>query len=359
MRCVRHEAICKKGRIPVIRIAAASTALVVAGAIVSLSCTSALASPCSYVASTSGSDHARGTAARPFRTVQRLADKLHPGQVGCVRGGTYRESVKIGRGGRGNSKRVTIESYSGERATLVGRLYIDRDANYVTIADMNLNGRNNASLPSPDIAGEGDQFIGNDVTDEHTEICFILGSPTYGRARNTLIQGNRIHDCGLEPSRNGDHGIYVAFADGTRIVKNVIYKNTDRGIQLFPDAHNTVIEHNIIDSNGEGIDLGGEETTSSNTTVAFNLITNSRLRFEVESYFPPGTPAGVDNVVRENCLFGGALGTIGRETGFSAAGLRNRIINPQYANAAAGNYSVSSHNTCASYVLSGTPVEPF
>jgi parallel beta-helix repeat protein len=343
----------------VIRIAAVCTAIAAVSAVASLSCTSALASPCNYVASTSGSDHSRGTVARPFRTVQHLADRLRPGQTGCVRGGTYREAVSIGHTNAASGQKVTIESYSGERATLVGRLYLDRRADFVTIANINLNGKNRTSLPSPTIDGEGDQFIGDDVTNEHTEICFILGSVAYGRAINTVIEDNRIHDCGVEPSNNQDHGIYVAYADGTRILDNVIFKNTDRGIQLYPDARNTVIEHNIIDGDGEGIIFGGEGTTSTNTLVAFNLITNAKLRYEIESFYPEGTPLGVNNVVKDNCLFGGEQGLVDAEKGFTAANLDNRTINPEYTNAAAGNYSVPAHNRCAAYVARSTPLKPF
>jgi parallel beta-helix repeat protein len=342
-----------------IRLAAASALLLVL-AIPGLPSEPALGQGgCSYVASLSGSDHARGTPARPFRTVRRLLDRLAPGQVGCVRGGTYRESITISHGGTSNSRRVTLQSYPGERATLVGRLYIRRRAPYVTIANMNLNGRNRASLPSPDIVGESDRFIGNDVTNEHTEICFILGSPGYGRAKDTLIEGNRIHDCGLRPSRNEDHGIYVADADYTRIVNNVIFNNTDRGVQLYPDAQGTVIEHNIIDENGENIAFGGERTSTNNSLVAFNLITNSTIGFDVQSYFPGGTPVGVNNVVRDNCIFGGVAGTVAREKGFTAANLGNKGVNPEYAAPASGNFSVPPRNRCAAYVLAGTPVKPF
>jgi parallel beta-helix repeat protein len=289
--------------------------------------------------------------------VQRLVDRLRPGQTGCVRGGTYRESVTISRGGTGARARVTLQSYPGERATLIGRLYLRNSANYVTVAGMNLNGRNQASLPSPDIAAAFDQFVGNDVTDEHTEICFILGSPVYGFARNALIQGNRIHDCGVLPSRNGDHGIYVAFAYGTKIVDNVIFDNTDRGIQLYPDAQGSLIEHNILDANGENIAFGGEQTSSSNNLVEYNLITNAVLGSDVQSYYPG--PVGVGNIVKGNCLFGGAHGTIYYERGFTAKGLGNIVADPGYANVAAGDFSVAPNSRCAADVVSGTPVTPF
>ena len=63
-------------------------------------------------------------------------------------------------------------------------------------------------------------FARNDVTTNHTAICFIVGEPTYGHARRTLIEGNRIHNCGVMPAANHDHGIYVEEATDTVIRGN-------------------------------------------------------------------------------------------------------------------------------------------
>ena len=42
---------------------------------------------CDLYASPSGSDSASGSLDAPLRSVQRLADSLSPGQVGCLRAG--------------------------------------------------------------------------------------------------------------------------------------------------------------------------------------------------------------------------------------------------------------------------------
>jgi parallel beta-helix repeat protein len=319
-----------------------------------MACASASAAPCRLVAATSGSDRNKGTLAQPLRTVQRLADKLKSGQVGCVRGGVYQEDLRINHGGRSAAKRLTIESYGGERATLVGRIYIPQGSNHVTIAQMNLNGRNGSKLPSPTINSEDAVFSRDDVTNEHTGICFILGSTSYGRAERTVIDGNRIHDCGVEPSHNQDHGIYLSASDGVRISNNVIFNNVDRGIQLFPDAQGTVIEHNVIDGNGEGVLFSGDGATSSNTRVESNLITHSKLRYDVESFYPHGTPPGTNNVVRNNCIFGGAQGTVGEEKGYTAK--LNKAIDPKYVNRGAGNFTLASGNRCSGYIAAGAPL---
>ena len=53
---------------------------------------------CDKVAAPSGSDSAAGTAASPYRTAQKLADSLAPGQTGCLRAGLYEQDVKVDEG---------------------------------------------------------------------------------------------------------------------------------------------------------------------------------------------------------------------------------------------------------------------
>ena len=43
---------------------------------------------CDKVASPRGSDGNRGTAARPYATVTKLANSLRPGETGCLRAAT-------------------------------------------------------------------------------------------------------------------------------------------------------------------------------------------------------------------------------------------------------------------------------
>jgi parallel beta-helix repeat protein len=279
-------------------------------------------------------------------TVQRLVDSLKAGQTGCLRGGVYTEDVKVSR------SHLALSSYPGEQARLVGRLWVSRDAHNDVFRDLVLDGRNAAELPSPTVNGSAISFLGDEVTNENTNICFLLGSAFYGRARATVIEGNRIHNCGHLPANNHEHGIYVNRANGTRIVGNLIYENADRGIQLYPDAQHTLIERNVIDGNGEGIIFSGDEgLASDHNLVQFNVVSNSRIRANIESFYPRGNPRGVGNVARDNCLFGGREGQIVTlDGGFTA--VSNVVADPQYANAAAGDFRVGPGSRCAA-ILEG------
>lgn len=280
--------------------------------------------------------------------VQRLVSSLRPGQVGCLRSGTYVEDVTVTRSGIG------LRPYPGEHARLLGRLYFKRGSHDDVVRGLILDGRNPRRLPSPTVNGSRIRFSQVDVTNHHTGICFVIGSGRYGRASGTVIEHSRIHDCGRLPSHNIDHGIYVAAAEGTRIVGNLIYRNADRGIQLYPDAQHTVIERNVIDGNGEGVIFSGDHGYASSwNLVAYNVITNAQIRADVESWYPAGNPRGAGNVVRANCLFGGHRTIFARFGGFSAT--LNAIADPHFANRAAGNFRIPAGNPCARVLAGHAP----
>jgi len=333
--------------------------LVVMLIVLSASQARADSSACDLYVAPGGSDNNPGNANEPFASVQHLANTLNPGQTGCIRG-NYTENVTVTNSGAAGAP-ITITSYPGERATLTGRLWIHQNANYVTVSNMNLDGRNTNELPSPDIDAANTTFTTDDITNEHTAICFDIGSDTtYGHATNTLIQANRIHDCGKLPAANHDHGIYIESSTGAQILENVIYDNSDRGIQLYPNAQQTTIEHNIIDSNGEGIIFSGDfGTASSNNTITNNLITNSTQRADIESWYPTGNPIGENNTVTHNCVWGGTTGTIETNpNGFTAT--NNTTNNPEYANPTTGDYRINNNSPCANLLTNtNTPTQPF
>jgi parallel beta-helix repeat protein len=256
--------------------------------------------------------------------VERLMARLDPGQTGCLRGGDYRGSIELTTRGT-SADPITLRPYPGERARLIGRLWLNRESAYLVIRGLTLDGRNPGGLPSPTVNGQHLEFVGNDVLNEHTGICFDLGHPFYGIARHVTIRDNRIHDCGRLPPTNHDHGIYVGEARDTRIVGNHIYDNADLGVHMFPDAQRTYVAGNVIESNGEGVLFGGTaDVAPRDNVVEHNLITDSRTRYNVESHFEPGGPIGQNNVVRDNCIVGGARddgsGGIAPQVGFEASG---------------------------------------
>jgi parallel beta helix pectate lyase-like protein len=320
----------------------------------------AFAAGCARIAATNGSDSAAGTQAQPFRSAQKLVDSLAAGETGCLRAGTYSGNVKVSRSGTSGAP-ITLTSFPGERATVSGKLWIDESANFITVSSLDLDGRNAGNLASPAINGDDVTFVGNDVTNHNTTICFSIGPTTYGRAYRTVIQGNRIHNCGELPATNLDHGIYVEHSTAARIVDNVIYDNADRGVQLYPDAQSSYVARNIIDGNGEGVTIaGGSEDygaqASNDNVVEQNVITNSVQRYNVESHW--GSPVvGQRNFVRQNCVFGGARDGdnhgLSRDNGFTSSD--NLLADPRYVNRAAKDFTLSANSPCRDLASYRTP----
>ena len=313
------------------------------------------AGSCDRVASPAGSDSNTGTAASPLKTAERLIEVLANGQTGCLRAGTFEAHDAFEVRGPG----ITLTSYPGERATIKGLLKIHQTAAGMTVRDLNIDGRSAYNM-GPMVFAANVSFDNVDVTNHNTGICFILGpiDPAYGRAVNTVIEDSSIHHCGRLPSQNGDHGIYIQHSTGVIIRNNWIHDNADRGIQLYPDSQGTKVYGNVIDGNGEGVIFSGNEVTaSSNNLVYDNVISNSKVRWNVESYWSDGV-VGSGNIVRDNCVWasnatsqagyyntdGGILPRDAGGEGYNTSG--NVIAKPKFVDAANGNFKLQGDSPC-------------
>ena len=333
-----------------------SCSIVVVSAVVSLlllgfTPAPALAAPCTTFASPSGSDSGAGTEAQPFGSAQKLVDSLHAGDTGCLRSGSYPGNVTISREGSAGAP-VAITSYPGERATIAGKLWITDTANFVVVSSLSLDGRNADGLPSPIVNGDDVTFTDDDVTNHHTGICFDLGATTYGRAYRTVIQRSRIHNCGQLPATNLDHGIYVEHATSATIVDNQVFDNADRGLQLYPDAQGSYIARNAIDGNGEGVLIaGGSEDygqqASNDNVIEQNVITFSTQRNNVESRWDAAL-VGQRNVVRDNCIYGGALdgANHGLASDYGFVSSNNVMADPRYTDRAGKDFRLRPDSPC-------------
>jgi parallel beta-helix repeat protein len=277
-------------------------------------------------------------------SVSRFAARLRPGAVGCLRG-TFHHTLRIHNGG------YRLRSAPGSRATIDGLVSFTRTSHDVVLAGLVLRSPN---TPNVRINGTRITIRRSVITNGHTGICVSIGGgfERYGLAHGVALLRNRIHDCGRLPPTNHDHGVYVEGSVGAVIADNLIYDNADRGIQLYPNAKRTLVTHNVIDGNGEGVNFGsaaagGEYSAayaSSHNVVERNIISNSRQRYNLEAYW--GGPVGLSNLARENCLWNGAQGNVDLTAGGLLA-VGNVVAKPGFVDAAAGDFRLEPGSACA------------
>lgn len=270
--------------------------------------------------------------------LQRFADTLKVGETGCLRRGVFAGGVELRKRG------VTLRSFPGRQATIRGgQVRISPVATGAALKKLRLV----SNQFSPLVYASHAVISDNVITNHHTEICLHIDRyPRTPIPKGIVIQGNRIHDCGRLPARNNDHGIYIAEARDTVIRDNLIYDNADRGVQLYPEAEGTRIVRNVIDDNGEGVIFGSR---SDHTLVKDNIISNSRVRHNVES----SESSARHNLVRDNCLwsarggyYGGdppGSGVLPGHPGFTLG--PNTIADPRFQNRL--NFRPSPRSPCA------------
>ena len=309
---------------------------------------------CDRFAAVGGNDSARGTHARPVHSARRLVRSLKPGQTGCFRKGEYSFSQLIVA-----TPRITLTSVGHRRAELKGDLKVNPSGKRSVIKGLRLNGAGGANEIGPRIYAHGVALRRNRITNHHTGICVLVGPYYSGPApRNVVIARNRIHDCGALPSTNKAHGIYLSGSRNAVIRRNWIYGNADRGIQQYPNANGSLIVGNVIDSNGDGINFGGNASgaCSNDNVVTGNVIANSKRGWN--AYSGAEGPTCHGNRLRNNCVFGsnrdnrfnrnGGVQTPSRN--FTAAG--NRVARPFYRRADAGDFRLRRGSRCAQMLRS-------
>jgi arylsulfatase A-like enzyme len=255
------------------------------------------AHPCDLVASTQGSDADSGADVdHPLRTMQALVDRLGPGETGCLRGtgatAPFTENVTISNknaAGGVAADRITIASYPGEVAKLVGRIAIDDTANRIAIRDLVLVGTTGAST----VRLDGDDLLlaDNNVTHPGNP-CVRVG--LLAQANRAQLLRNRIHDC------EGD-AITLGRSTYASLQGNLLYDSHGVAVKLSADADGNYLYRNIIDGNAQGIFLAGASGRfPEGNFMDSNVIANSTGKWNLSYSQMPG-PAG--NFLSQTCAY--------------------------------------------------------
>ena len=278
---------------------------------------------CNLYASNSGNDNNSGSITSPLATLMVLFSKLSAGQTGCLQAGQTFSGDAILHNGQSHGAPgapVTITSTDPNNpATISGHFVTETGADWITMTRLKFNYGLTTYATAITIGSKNVTLSYDDITAPH-DICVNSTISSYGSAENTLIDHNRIHDCGssevflydggsLAVAPNDGfyiHGVYD-YGLNTTITNNYLYNNSDRGVQLRAGSSGAVVENNIMDNNGEGIIFGD---TSTNATVKFNIITNNHSPCGIRdtqigcyNYGATAFQQGSGNVLDNNDLF--------------------------------------------------------
>lgn len=246
--------------------------------------------------------------ASPGTSLAGFANSLEPGDVGCLHAGTYGErggSTTITAPGT-RADRITITGVPGEaRPRILGSTYLK--SHHVTLSGLFFDGPAGPGSSSPGtrtnprgegilvwLEGRGLELADSDVSNGRAQGVFLTG------AEGARVTGNHIHGNGnfAEPAvANLDHGVYFESGYGV-VAHNVIDHNLAYGVQLYPSAHDVLVESNVITGHGRGgIIVGGVEgkPPPAGNRITGNVLAHNRRR-AVESY----GPVGAGNVVERN-----------------------------------------------------------
>jgi hypothetical protein len=301
---------------------------------------------CDKFAATNGSDSNPGTFKRPYATPQRLVNALRAGKTGCLRTGTYEARatiLKFNRAGKPTAP-ITVRSAPGERAKLIGVVYVPDGSDNVRISYLDIDVYNYAQESGLAIYADDVEVDNNTITNRSTDQCIMLGNHySGGEAKRTVIRRNYMYNCGDPGQGNQEHAIYFGNSDGAIVIDNVIVNSAAYAIHLYPDARHAFIAHNVIDGTGSGgvTFSGDDEAASIDNIVEYNVITRSE-RNDIRSHW--AGPVGTGNIARHNCVWDAKEGEIAEPDGFLSEG--NVVADPRYVDPEHGDYRLQSGSPC-------------
>lgn len=237
-----------------------------------------------FYVSKSGSDSNTGTAASPFKTIQKAANIAKAGDTVYIREGVYNERVLVKNSGDSNN-RITFAGYPGEKVVIDGT---GIKTPYSYCPSFDVNGQSYLNIINIEVRNSDGQGIGDVDSNVNNTNITIRDCATY----DTKISGVHFHNA----SNIIIDGVHVERANLTADQESI----TLTGVTNFEIKNCTV-----INAKKECIDV---KDGCSNGKIYGNTIKNARLMAGLAIYVD-GAQKGCskikiyDNTI-DNCIQG-------------------------------------------------------
>ena len=229
-----------------------------------------VAGAATYYVASNGNDSAAGNLAAPWRTIQRAANGVNPGDTVLVNTGVYREKVSFTRSGA-PGQNIVFKNAAGQFPVIDGAGVSmgqwDALVGFSSVGYVELDGFEirNSSAYNVWVGGEAHHLTLQRLNIHSGPSSGIWLDGPKSRPAMSVISGNNIHN-------NAQGGVTVWAASGGyyRIEGNEVWGNLGQGnydgIQVGGydgGSHHVVVKNNVVHDNGSSnvgedpIDLGG------------------------------------------------------------------------------------------------------
>jgi parallel beta-helix repeat protein len=232
-----------------------------------------------YYVSPLGNDAAAGTAAAPWKTLQRAADAVHAGDMVTVRPGNYAGFTLGWNGPQNGTAAAPIVFNAQPGATIISR-------NSKTADGIDLEGASYVTIQGFTITNTGGTITRAGIRSVTNDHAVIRDNSVDGMGRWGIFTGfsdDVLIEDNIASHSQAEHGIYVSNSGDRPVIRgNVVFGNHNCGIHMNGDVSQggdgiisgALVEDNLIYDNGvnggSGINADGVRNSTFRNNVLYD-----------------------------------------------------------------------------------------